>query len=306
MPTTILSAQQAQADYFAALAQARPVAAVMAAQLQPFTASGARAVLNCGRFPVGAGRIDLFQRDNGRVYTRGAKWCASRYCPICQPRIMAALGWKRAMRARGADAVGYGVAFFSVDVPDCEPGELAAQLALLLSTFRAVVPSPSRLPVAWKNAGLSDFLGVDWNVEIDWNADTGQWHPHIHAVAFRASGPWTPAALGFLADLWPWSALADAQEAQQPEAVARYSVKAANQKPYLLSVFDLARHGMKAQVAEYLSAVQGIRLRAASPKLGRLLRLEADPDDADLLREMDTAPGTLLRQMPLAQWCRSW
>ena len=293
--------------YFAALTAARPIGSFIARELDFLTSQGAKALRQCGRYPIGSGEIELFQRENGRLYARGVKWCASRYCPTCQPRIMAALGWTRGVRARTAKDNGYSVGFLSLDVPDCEPGELAASLDLLLMTFRKLYPSPSRMPKAWKKAGLVDFIGADWNVELDWNAETGQWHPHIHAVIFRQSGAWTQEALAFLTSLWPWAALVDAQEAHSPEAVARYTVKAENAKPYLWSLFNLAHHGMTAQVGEYLHAVQGLRLRSASPKLSKLLHLRDDPQDAELLTEMDASRhGNSLQRLTLGEWCQSW
>jgi hypothetical protein len=305
MSTTILPDHRARTAYFGGLAANRPVTDVIADQLSPLTSTGAKALSRCGRYSIGSAPIQLLRRSNGRVYVRGVKWCASRYCPNCQPRIMASLAWKRAERARAAKAAGYGISFYSVDVPDCGPGELHAQLDLLLETFRATLPAPSRLPVTWVRAGLSDLIGADWNVEIDWNADTGEWHPHIHALVYRQSA-WTPDALAFLNAQWPWAALTDAQEAELPEAAARYSVKAENPKPHLLSLFDLARQGLTDQVGEYLMAVQGKRLRTASIKLGRLLDLQDDPADAELLQELDRAEGDSLGQLTLPEWRRAW
>lgn len=307
LDTPILSAQRTFPNYFDTLAQARPLATSVAAQLQPFTAAGADALRRCGRFPVGSGQIELFQRAQGGLYVRGVKWCASRYCPICQPRIMRALGWQRGQRAKAAQAAGYGVGLLTVGVPSCAPGELRASLELLHSTFREVFPSPSRLPVAWARAGLPDYLGADWNTELDWCSDTGRWYPHLHAVIFREDGPWTPEALAFVKLRWPWpGGLSDAQAAHSPEAVARYSVKAENRKPHALSLFDLTRLGEDDLVAELLGAVQGIRLRAASLKLSALLRLDADPSDEELLTEPDSDQGLPVQRLTLGEWCRLW
>lgn len=309
--TFTLPAPQAQdsacTSYFAALNAARPIGAFIAHELNFLTSPGAKALRQCGRYPIGSGVIELFQRKNGRLYARGVKWCASRYCPVCHPRIMAALGWTRVIRARAAKDNGYGVGLLSFGVPACAPGELDASMKLLLLIFRRCYPSASRMPKAWKEAGLADLIGLDWNVEVDWNAETGQWHPHIHAVIFLRSGAWTPQALAFLASLWPWAALVDAQEARSPAAVARYTVKPENTKPYLWSLFDLASHGMTAQVSEYLHAVHGVRLRSASPKLSQLLHLKADPSDAELLTEMDASRhGNSVQHLTLSEWRRAW
>ena len=97
------------------------------------------------------------------------------------------------------------------------------------------------------------------------------------------------------------------EEAETPEAAARYSVKLKSNDPNVFSLFDLAARDMTAQVGEYLHAVQGRRLRATSRKLTDVLHLSGSgEEDETLLALADAAPGQIVGEFTHREWCARW
>lgn len=294
------------ADYFAMLAARRPSAEIIARELSCHSESGAKKLVQCGRYGIGTNPIELI-RSGGVLRARGVKWCGLRYCPHCQPRMMTALQNQRAKRARAAAAAGLGIAFIQVGQPVGGVGELRALLNAQQADWKASLPPKSRLPASWHRAGLSDYLGLDYNIEIDWDRDAEHWHVHTHALAFRRS-PWCADSLTFLLSRWSQpEPLAWGESAQVPEAAARYSVKAENKKDYILNLFDLARLEKTHQVAEYLDAVQGRRLRSPSAAVTKALKLpSAAEDERELMAWLEATPGVVEERMTPREWANRW
>lgn len=310
---SIISPARAQDEdhYFTALKEKRHIAGVIATELEPLLESkGATALANCGRYGIGADPIELVEGERG-LFVRGAKWCGSRYCPHCQPRVMGVLQTKRAARARAAQAAGFGIPFLRVSQPRGAAGELAPLLDTQREQWCVAYPSPSRLPADFQRS-VPDWIGVDWNIEIDWDAEAQTWHVHTHALPWLL-GRCSPEKLSYLLERWPRNGSDGGyiEEAHSPEAAARYSVKEENNDPGLLNLFGLAAAGMTEHVSEYLYAVQGRRLRDTSRKLTDVLRLGGKgEEDKALMAQAEAAaatmPGKILHRFTPREWCALW
>ena len=218
---TIISPSRAQDEhhYFVALSENRRIAEIIAGELEPLLdgkSKGAANLANCGRYGIGVAPIELVRGEHG-LFTRGAKWCGSRYCPHCQPRMMRLLQAKRAARARAAEAAGFGIPFLRVSQPRGIPGELAALVAAQLKQWPSSYPSPSRLPAAFKKM-IPGWIGADWSIEIDWDVEAETWHVHIHALLWLLT-KCAPEQLEYLVERWPHD-LGWIDEAESPEAVS--------------------------------------------------------------------------------------
>ena len=295
----------AEGKYFEQLQQARVISQFIANELEKLTPEGAKALRGCGRRPAGSGEIELIHGANGRVFARGAQWCGSRYCAICAPRIAAVLASKRSERAAAAEAAGLGIAFTQFGVPRGGAGELHSCLANWRAAW-SKWPSPSQLRAPWKANGLGGWLGFDYNVELDYEADSDTWHVHAHALAYTRSAL-TDEALSYLVSCWPFpKPLAWAEAAKTPEAAARYSVKFENDNETILNLFGLAALGMRREVGEYLNAVQGKRLRETSRATTALLKLNAAEDDKTLFALSERQAGQVSEQLPFSDWLKRW
>lgn len=295
-----------ESNYFDALAENRPISLLIARELAALDpeGAGAKRLRTCGRYPIGANSIELRQGAHG-LFAVGVKWCGSRFCPNCYPRMMGVLAGKRAARARAALSGGLGIAFLQAGQPR-SADYLGRLIAAQLQDWHVAYPSPSRAPAAFKRA-LPGWIGADWNTEIDWDAEAGIWHVHMHALAFKLDH-FTPEHLTALVARWTHpEPLAWADVAHTPEAAARYSVKAENDGPNILNLFGLARLDMGEQVAEYLQAVHGRRLRESSRKLTDVLKLGGSgEDDSTLMALAETAPGEVVGRFTLGEWCSRW
>lgn len=292
--------------YFAALSSNKPISNRIIPALAPLTDSGAKKLAQCGQYGIGYEPIQLLQAESGHIFAKGAKWCGSRYCPHCWPRMVSMLQSWRAGRAEAALACGLGIVFLRYSVPRCVPGELAAALVELKRIRKETFPAPSRLPAAWRTAGLTDFLGLDWNIELDWCATSEMWHVHMHALAFKPS-PWSPAQLNFMRSIWPAEAESYAEESTNPGGAARYAVKVAPNDPERLTLFGLASAGLDLQVAELVAATFGQRLRGNSEALRLALGLSTrKEDDSALAEALERQPGALLESLTLSDWRSRW
>jgi hypothetical protein len=250
-------------------------AELIAAELSVISPAGAAALANCGHFPISRARpIAVYQGTGaGGLSVGNLRRCRSRRCPICGPQIRKQLANIWAARAAQASEKGCGAAMLRFSLSRCEPGELAPMLTELLCDFKRAVPPLSRWPSA-----PSGWLGGDWSTEIDFDAEARTWHPHIHMQAFRVGGGFTP---GQLDDLKA-RGFSYAELSASPVAVARYNAKARNAKAHILGLIDLAELGLVDQVAEYLAAIHGRRLRASSRLLSAFVGLPGGDNDAAL------------------------
>lgn len=300
----------AEGKYFRKLAASKPISGLIASELtklpQPPAASSLANYLTCGRRPIeGSLPIELVQTESGHVFARNVAWCGSRYCPICAPRIASSLAWKRAERAAKAKAAGLGIAFTQFGVPRGGAGELHACLDNWRAAWSAW-PSPSTLRAPWKSNGLGGWLGFDYNIEIDYEADSNMWHVHAHALVYKHS-EWNQETLRYLVSRWPFpEPLSWAEVAEVPEAAARYSVKFENDNETILNLFGLAALGMRREVGEYLNAVQGKRLRETSRATTALLKLNAAEDDKTLFALAERQAGQVSEQLSVGDWLRRW
>lgn len=271
--------------------------------------SCARRVRDCGRFAVKRRPIELRQSASGHYFMSGVNRCHSRYCRWCHSNLMGVLAARWAARAREAEHSGFGCAMVRLSVEACEPGELNAAVTLLLAILRESFPASSRLPRGWASNELGSFIGMDWNVEIDWDADQAIWLPHIHANAYKRDGAWTESQLGFFRGQWLGRVAPYAAVAESAEATARYAVKASNKKVHLLNFFDLIERKADRLAEEYLDATithakkpRSRTLRSTSRKLSKLISASTALTDEQLAKSVEAQQGRLVVPLTGAQW----
>lgn len=299
----------ASQDFIRGIGQALQLNQYVASRVPPRYPSCARRVRDCGRFAVKRRPIELCHSAHGYPFMTGVNRCHSRLCRWCHSSLMGVLATHWAARAREAERQGLGCAMVRFSVEACEPGELNAAITSLLTTFRNSFPSPSRLPKGWSVNGLALYIGMDWNVAIEWDKNQNVWLPHMHAMAFKDGGAWTETQLAYLRAQWQGSVEPYAEVADSAEAAARYAVKASNPKPDLLDLFDLADMRADLLVEEYLDATITLSerprlrtLRSMCRKLSKLLRAKSDLTDEDLARSVDAQRGGLIATLTEGQW----
>lgn len=307
MDAAILSRGR-EVNYFQTLSTTYPSLEVIAYALSTIAPKRSERLGNCGRTPVhGHLPIEMVQSVNGRVYARNVRWCGSRFCPICGPRILQQRGHKWARQAGAAELAGVCGYFLSLTAVAVEPGELGFQLNHLRDVLVRSYPSPSR----WRTAPPG-YLGYSWGLEPDFVLPNEQWNPHYHTqFFFREELP--ADEVQRLVDQWPYQAHSGAS--QSMEAVARYSAKGEppKNKTHNLGLFQLAATGRTAAVEEYLLAMLLPKRRTlAQPSRALSLLLDDVPDvggdDAALLAAADAphAGDAVLRSLTLREWRALW
>lgn len=131
----------------------------------------------CGDYLVFA---DTVNTETGEVTRklRAAEFCRDRLCPMCQ--------WRKSLvtfhqlseimdRVAGEhpDAVPL---FLTLTVRNCASETLGETIALLLKSWSRMMNKAGRRK-PWRVA-----LGWFRALEITYNQETGEWHPHIHAI----------------------------------------------------------------------------------------------------------------------------
>lgn len=194
----------------------------------------ARKLEGCCVHPVVLGRD-----DDDRLMFRECR-CRSRICPYCREcrrrevvaQLVATLDRMDSTR------------FMTFTLLSCD-APLGEQLIRLRSTF-----SRLRRTKLWRDR----VDGGLYTVEVTYNRKTGQWHPHIHAVA---EGKYIPQAL--LADEWERitgdSRVVDIRACRSRRQAVKYLAE------YVQKTSDVEKFPMSA-IAEWAVEVHGLRFVA--------------------------------------------
>lgn len=186
----------------------------------------------------------VYYSASRREYRVRADYCNCRFCPVCGPRnakrlasrIAAALGriqpneWK----------------FITLTLKHSN-APLADQLDWLRSSFRRL-----RQRRLWRHKVTGGYAFL----EVTWNTQDRQWHPHMHVLARCKFIPQRE-----LAALWyevsKGSMIVDIRVVRSAKGAAFYVTKYAGKTPDLTSVQDLER------ALDYLDATRRSRLYIA-------------------------------------------
>lgn len=111
-------------------------------------------------------------RSSGRLTLSSANFCRLRLCPVCQ--------WRRSLKLYGQmrkviEHLGsdYLYIFWTGTIKNCGGAELSQFITHLLEGFKCMAKMPE-----FKRACKGYFRAL----EVTRNADTGEFHPHIHAI----------------------------------------------------------------------------------------------------------------------------
>lgn len=111
-------------------------------------------------------------RNSGRLTLKSANFCRLRLCPICQWRRSLKLygQMRRVIEHLGGD---YLYIFWTGTIRNCGGSELSQSITHLLEGFKCMAKMPE-----FKRACKGYFRAL----EVTRNTDTGDFHPHIHAI----------------------------------------------------------------------------------------------------------------------------
>jgi hypothetical protein len=294
-----VDAEAATASYFQDLAADQLTRVFIASVMADGNPKAAERLADYGTTRITtAAPIELRRRASGGVYATNVKWCGSRYCPTCGPRISGQRRFLWSEQANAAAAEGWFTLVATLSAGTVDPGGLRPQLDTLQQEMRRAFPSPSRWP---KGSKIPGYLGVSWALEPDFITPNEEWNPHIHASFWFTHEP-TSAEIEVLRCRWQLGKVW-LEPAKSAGAWAAYSAKGQPlaSKPHNLGLFDLARQGRSDEVGEFLYAMYKRRM-AQGP--AALQQFGKDADDAVLLAAADqTAPGdVLMQELTVQDW----
>lgn len=110
--------------------------------------------------------------NSGRLTLTGANFCRLRLCPICQWRRSLKLygQMRRVIEHLGSD---YLYIFWTGTIKNCGGSELSQTITHLLEGFKCMAKMPQ-----YRKAVRGYFRAL----EVTRNTETGDFHPHIHAI----------------------------------------------------------------------------------------------------------------------------
>ena len=110
--------------------------------------------------------------NSGRLTLSGANFCRLRLCPICQWRRSLKLygQMRRVIEHLGSD---YLYIFWTGTVRNCSGEQLSQTITHLLEGYKCMAKMPQ-----YRKAVRGYFRAL----EVTRNTDTGEYHPHIHAI----------------------------------------------------------------------------------------------------------------------------
>jgi plasmid rolling circle replication initiator protein Rep len=116
-----------------------------------------------------------FVEAGGRVHFKGSRSCHVTLCPLCQwRRMISTLSClNEAMSSVMSSKKGYRAIFLTLTVKNCKVDELAAAVTILSSGWSRLSIDRSFKPVV---------KGWFRSLEITFNKDRDEFHPHIHAI----------------------------------------------------------------------------------------------------------------------------
>ena len=123
-------------------------------------------ITQCGTF------IRLQERDDGSgLQLVASNLCRLRLCPMCE--------WRRSLRrflalAAAVEYLGSSCAWLHVvlTVPNCTGEDLGSTITSLYRRFTAF----------WRAGVSKDWLGYYRGLEVTYNANTDEFHPHLHLL----------------------------------------------------------------------------------------------------------------------------
>lgn len=123
----------------------------------------AQKLTRCGDSPV------IYQNDETGKLSVTAWRCRSRLCPLCQRLTLLSIRDKIADAVKQMDSP----RFITLTLQH-EQGDLQSQVKKLVKSFAKL-----RRSKRWKHY----VTGGVYTIEINWNAKTKTWHPHLHIIA---------------------------------------------------------------------------------------------------------------------------
>ncbi len=216
--------------------------------------------LQCGTQQV------VYQNLTTSEIRLAGNYCEARTCPACyhsrqRQQAIQLDEWIRLYTRNDARFVTLTMA--SSDEP------LAMQLTELQQSFKRL-----RRHVLWKK-GVKYGKGI---IEITYNQDRRQWHPHLHIIAVgsyipqgKLSNAWATASGG--------SPVCDIRKIKQGDKIANYLSKYLGKPPSIDSIDDSEALGM-----EYYLALRNRRMLisfAGAPALPPLPKSEDPPEEGD-------------------------
>lgn len=207
-------------------------------------------ICRCCRFP------SVYVQDDGTPSVHLSR-CRDRLCPLCSNARSRESSSRVHAIVQSMDAP----RFMTLTMPHSSD-PLAFQLGVLMESFRALRNEPE-----WKKT----VKGGVWSLELTFNKERSEWHPHIHIIfdGYYFPQP-TLKAL--------WSAIHGENVIVDVRAVSSAKVAASYIAKYVSKVVDLEQWGEE-QIVEYAEAMHRRRtIHTFGSCHGRTA--EADPDDA--------------------------
>lgn len=176
--------------------------------------------------------------ENPGTYSIKADLCKDRLCTPCQTARSNIIRRNLAPLMKGSET-----RFLTLTLKS-RPGSLRDQLNRLIKSFRTL-----RNKAFWKDCVTSGA----WVIEITYNAETGCFHPHVHALL---KGKFIPKSL----IVREWNAITgdsfivDLQLVRQPEQATKYLAK------YITKPIDSKLLNDPDALAEAIDALKGRRL----------------------------------------------
>lgn len=240
-----------------------------------------------------------------------ANFCRDRMCPMCQWRksLVTFAQLSAIMDKIEADRPGELVPIFlTVTMRNVPAEELGAAIDLILKSWSRMMNSkhkrkPWRVSAGWFRA-----------LEITYNAETGEWHPHIHAVVLVDSDYFTDPGkyidhAGWVAE-WRWALRADYDPSvdvrtiknDRADAVAEVSKYAVKPGDWVSDDYDATDE----RVELLATTLKGRRLVAFAGAMleARKALKQEDAETADLVRtgEDEDMRGDLRVALDRYEW----
>lgn len=206
-------------------------------------------ICNCCQWPV------VYVRDDGKPSVHLAR-CRDRLCPLCSSAR------SRESASRVASIVGRMDAprFMTLTMPHSSL-PLRTQLDHLMTTFREL-----RSTDAWKHY----VRGGVWSLELTYNRERSEWHPHVHVIFDGDYFP-QPTLKALWSQIHAVNVIVDVRAVNSTRAAASYLAK------YVSKVVDLDSWAAT-EIREYADAMHR---RRTIHTFGNChgATAEADPDD---------------------------
>ncbi len=206
-------------------------------------------IQHCCRFPV------IYVDGAGKPSMSLAR-CRDRLCPLCSAARSRESGERVKRIVQQMDAP----RFMTLTVRASDD-DLDVQLRRLMDDFRELRKEPD-----WKFF----VKGGIWSLELTFNAETQQWHPHIHIIFDGGYFP-QPKLKAIWSRIQHQDSIVDVRAVSSVGAAARYIAK------YVSKTVELGSWG-DGQITEYANAMHRRRtIHTFGSCHGRTA--EADPDD---------------------------